>query len=164
MKTTAKKPRLISTGVVSENRRARFSYAISETVEAGLSLTGAEVKSLRQGRASIAEGYAVPDGGGMSINNLTIGRYDSENPFAARTEKRPRRLLLNKSEIRRLVGVYSQKGSTIVPLKLYFNARGIAKLLLGIGTGKKLADKRETIKRREWDREKARVLKVARKK
>jgi SsrA-binding protein len=158
-----KKPHFISTSVVSENRRARFGYAISETVEAGLSLTGAEVKSLRQGRASIAEGYAVPDGDGMFIHNITIGRYDSENPFVARPEKRPRRLLLNKSEIRRLIGVYSQKGSTIVPLRLYFNNRGIAKLLLGIGTGKKLADKREAIKKREWDREKARVLKAAKK-
>lgn len=154
---------MISAGVVSENRRARFNYAIAETVEAGLSLTGAEVKSLRAGRASISEGYAVPDGGGFSINNITIGRYDSENPFAAHPEKRPRRLLMNKGEIRRLIGIYGQKGATIVPLKLYFNARGIAKLLLGVGYGKKLADKREAIKKREWNREKSRVLKITRK-
>lgn len=153
------KTRFISTGTVAENRKARFNYAISETLEAGLELTGAEVKSLRGGRADISDGYAVPDGSSFFVNNVSIGRYDSENPFARRAEKRPRRLLLNRAEIRRLTGVYAQKGTTIVPLKLYFNARGLAKVLLGVGVGKQARDKRRSIMEREWKREKERVMK-----
>jgi len=155
----SKKPRFISTGVVAQNRRASFDFSIGETFEAGLSLTGSEVKSLREGRASIAEGYAAPDADGFVLNNITIGRYDSENPFAARSEKRPRRLLLNAREIRRLIGLYSTKGATIIPLKLYFTERGLAKVLLAVATGKQAPDKRRAIKEREWKREKERVMK-----
>ena len=155
----AKKPRFISAGVVAQNRRASFDYNIGETFEAGLALTGSEVKSLREGRASIAEGYAIPDEKGFVLNNITIGRYDSENPFAARGEKRPRRLLLNEREIKRLIGIYSTKGVTIVPLRLYFTERGLAKVLLAVATGKQTVDKRRTIKEREWQREKQRVMK-----
>jgi len=158
-KTVAKKPRFIATGIVSQNRKASFNYNIGETFEAGLSLTGSEVKSLREGRASIAEGYVVPDDKGLVLNNVTIGRYDSENPFAKRSEKRPRRLLLNAREIKRLAGLYSAKGITIVPLRLYFTERGLAKVLLAAATGKQAPDKRRTIKEREWQREKQRVMK-----
>ncbi|MDR2099042.1 MAG: SsrA-binding protein SmpB [Rickettsiales bacterium] len=155
----AAKAHFISTGTVVENRRARFDYSIGETVEAGLELTGAEVKSLREGRANVSDGYAAPEGGSFFLLNVSIGRYDSGNPFARHAEKRARRLLLNRSEIRRLVGVYGQKGSTIVPLKLYFNGRGLAKVLLGVGTGKQVRDKRADIKEREWNREKRRIMK-----
>ncbi len=151
--------RLISTGQVAENRKARFNYTITDTFEAGISLTGAEVKSLRQGRANITDGYATPDGNSIMMNNITIGKYDSENPYAPHTEKRPRRLLLNKSEIKRLIGLYNKEHITIVPLKLYFNDKGLAKLLIGVGQGKNLVDKRQTIKKREWDRQKARLMK-----
>lgn len=155
----AKKPHFITTGPVAENRKARFNYTIAETFEAGLSLTGAEVKSLRQGRANITDGYVTPSGSNLIINNITIGRYDSENPFNLHTEKRPRQLLLNRSEIRRLSGLYTKEHITIVPLKLYFNDRGLAKLLIGVGQGKNTSDKRQTIKEREWKREQARAMK-----
>lgn len=151
--------RLISTGQVAENRKARFNYAITDTYEAGLSLTGAEVKSLRQGRANITDGYATPDGNSIIMNNITIGKYDSESPYMPHTEKRPRRLLLNKTEIKRLIGLYNKEHITIVPLKLYFNNKGLAKLLIGVGQGKNLVDKRQTIKEREWARQKARIMK-----
>lgn len=151
--------RLISTGLVAENRKARFNYTITETFEAGLSLTGAEVKSLRQGRANITDGYATPDGNNIIINNITIGKYDSENIFAMHTEKRPRQLLLKRGEIKHLIGLYNKERITIVPLKLYFTERGLAKLLIGVGQGKNAVDKRQTIKEREWKREKARLMK-----
>lgn len=156
------KPRFAYSGLISENRKAKFDFFITETIEAGLSLNGAEVKSLREGRANISDGYAIPNGDSFYINNISIGRYNSENPFAARPEKRPRQLLLKKSEIKRLIGVYSRKGISIIPLKLYFNQRGLAKVLLGIAEGKHQADKRESIKEREWNRDKARILKINR--
>jgi len=159
MTTVKGKTHLISTGIVAENRKARFNYNITDTYEAGLSLTGAEVKSLRQGRANITDGYATPDGNSILMNNITIGKYDSESPYAPHTEKRPRILLLNKTEIKRLIGLYNKEHITIVPLKLYFNDKGLAKLLIGVGVGKNLVDKRQTIKEREWARQKARLLK-----
>ncbi|MDR1008684.1 MAG: SsrA-binding protein SmpB [Rickettsiales bacterium] len=156
------KSHFISTGVVAENRRARFNYAIGETFEAGLALTGAEVKSLRYGRANISDGYAVPDAKGFAVHNISIGKADGENPFEKRTEKRARRLLLHAKEISRLIGTYTQNRVTIVPLRLYFNNRGVAKLLLGVGTGKQKVDKRRTIREREWQRDKARLMKIKR--
>ena len=149
----------ISTGVVAENRKAGFNYSIIETYIAGLSLNGSEVKSLRMGHANIIDGYATPNGNSMFINNITIGKYEANNPFAAHTEKRPRQLLLQKKEIKRLIGLYNKEKVTIVPLKLFFNDKGLAKLLIGVGTGKNKVDKRETIKQREWDKNKARILK-----
>ncbi|MDR3126815.1 MAG: SsrA-binding protein SmpB [Rickettsiales bacterium] len=154
------RPRMISTGVVAKNRRAQFDYAIGETVEAGLALTGAEVKSLRAGRANISDGYAEPDSKGFVLVNVSIGEYSKSDAFRKREEKRPRRLLLNKPEIRRLFSEFNKERATIVPLRLYFNARGIAKVLLGVGRGKTLIDKREAIKRREWDREKQRIMRI----
>ncbi|MBD5405199.1 SsrA-binding protein SmpB [bacterium] len=155
------KPRLTNRGLIAENRKAHFNYTITDTFEAGLALNGDEVKSLRLGQANITDGYATPTiTNGFIINNITIGRYASENPFGPHDEKRPRPLLLNKTQIKYLIGVYSRKGATIVPLKLYFNERGLAKLLIGVGLGKKEVDKRETIKAREWERDKARILKL----
>ena len=149
----------ISSGLVSENRKARFNYAISETFEAGLCLTGPEVKSLRQGRVNITDGFITPEGNNMVVNNITIGKYDNSDGFTIHTEKRKRQLLLNKKEIKRLIGLYSKEHITIVPLKLYFTEKGIAKLLIGVGVGKNKVDKREIIKQRDWNREKARLMK-----
>ncbi len=163
MKNIMTKPHFISKGLISENRKAPFLYTITDTFEAGLALNGDEVKSLRKGQASISDGFATPtDTNSFVINNISIGKYDSSNPFAPHDEKRPRPLLLNRVQIKYLIGAYHRKGATIVPLKLYFNERGLAKLLIGVGFGKRQVDKRETIKQREWDRDKARILKLRR--
>jgi SsrA-binding protein len=118
MAKTERKAKFISSGVVAENRKARFNYAITETLEAGIALSGGEVKSLREGRASIADGYATPDPGGFVLNNVSIGKYGASDAFARIKERRARRLLLNSHEINRLVGVCSTKGATVVPLRL----------------------------------------------
>ena len=142
---------------VAENRRARFDYAISETVEAGLMLTGTEVKALREGKANIAESYASPENGEIWLINANIPEYSAGNR-QNHEPKRPRKLLLHKREIARLIQAVERKGFTLVPLRLYFNDRGIAKLQLGVGEGKKLRDKRDTVKDRDWSRQKQRLL------
>ncbi len=142
---------------VAENRKARHNYFINETLEAGLILTGTEVKSLRAGQASIAEAYAVERDGGLHLINAHIAEYKGGNRFN-HEPLRPRQLLLHKREIERLGNAISRAGVTVVPLKLYFNERGIAKILLGIAKGKKQHDKRATIKDRDWKRDKARLL------
>lgn len=149
---------LISTGTAAKNRKAGFNYAIEETIEAGLILTGAEVKSLRQGRASINEAYAAAQEGGIYLLNATILEYGSIG-YVKHTAARPRQLLLHKKEVKRLTGAIARKGYTLIPLELYFNARGIAKVKLGLGVGKNNVDRREDIKKRDWDREKRRLLK-----
>lgn len=149
---------MISTGLVAENRRARFDYEILDTVEAGLVLTGTEVKSLRRGKAQITESYASPEKGEIWLINAYIPGLTEANRFN-HEERRPRKLLLNKREMNRLIGAVEKAGNTIVPLKLYFNDRGVAKLLIGLGKGKREFDKRETQKRRDWDRQKARLMK-----
>jgi SsrA-binding protein len=143
--------------VVADNRKARFNYEILDTYEAGIALTGTEVKSLRQGKATIGEAYAGPSGEELFLFNAYIPEYLQANRFNHET-KRPRRLLLHKRQIDKLIGATQREGFTVVPLKLYFNERGRAKVELGLGRGKKLHDKRETEKRRDWDRERARVL------
>ncbi len=143
--------------IVSENRRARYNYEIGETYEAGLMLTGTEVKSLRTGKATIAESYASADKGELFLINATIPEYDQGNRFN-HEPKRPRKLLMKAREIARLKQGVEREGMTIVPLKIYFNARGLAKLQLAVGRGKKLHDKRETEKLRDWNREKSRLL------
>jgi SsrA-binding protein len=144
--------------VVADNRRARFDYEIGETVEAGLVLTGTEVKSLRTGKASIGESYASLDKvGELYLLNANIPEYLQANRFNHQP-KRARKLLLNTREISRLAKGLEREGMTIVPLKIYFNARGRAKLELALGRGKKLHDKRETEKKRDWNREKSRLL------
>lgn len=151
------KPEL-NTGMVAENRRARFDYEILDTLEAGIVLTGTEVKSLRNGQAQIAESYASPENGELWLINSHIPEYLQANRFN-HEERRRRKLLVSKRELARLGQQVERAGNTIVPLKLYFNDRGIAKLLIGIGKGKKSVDKRETQKKRDWNREKARILK-----
>jgi SsrA-binding protein len=143
--------------IVSENRRARYNYEIGETYEAGMMLTGTEVKSLRTGKATIAESYASADKGELFLINATIPEYGQGNRFN-HEPKRPRKLLMKAREIARLKQGVEREGMTIVPLKIYFNARGLAKLQLAVGRGKKLHDKRETEKLRDWNREKSRLL------
>jgi len=143
--------------LVAENRKARFNYEIGDTLEAGIALTGSEVKSLRSGRANIADSYATDDGGELYLINAHIAEYTQ----AGRTNHaptRPRKLLLHRKEIGKLAGAIQREGMTVVPLKLYFNQRGIAKVLLGLAKGKKLHDKRDTEKRRDWDRQKGRLM------
>ena len=139
------------------NRRARFNYEIGQTYEAGIALTGTEVKSLREGRSNIADSYAGERGGELWRYNAYIPEYLQANRFQHET-RRPRKLLLHKREISRLIGAVDREGMTIVPLKIYFNDRGRAKVELAVARGKKLHDKRETEKRRDWDREKGRLL------
>jgi SsrA-binding protein len=143
--------------VVADNRKARFHYDIVETYEAGIALTGTEVKSLRGGKATIGEAYAGPSGEEFFLFNAYIPEYLQANRFNHET-RRPRRLLLHKRQINKLIGATQREGFTLIPLKIYFNERGRAKVELGLGRGKKLHDKRETEKRRSWDRERARLM------
>lgn len=143
---------------VAENRRARFEYHLDGDIEAGLQLTGTEVKSLRQGQANIAESYASVENGGIFLINANIPEYQQAGPFYQHEPKRPRRLLLHRKEIAKLAQAVDREGMTLVPVELYFNDRGIAKLRLCVAKGKKLHDKRETEKKRDWNREKARLM------
>lgn len=147
--------------LIAENRKARHDYEVEETLEAGLVLTGTEVKSLRTGRANITEAYAEIRDGEAWLVNAHIPEYRFGN-IHNHEPRRPRKLLLKKREIQRLLGATQRKGYTLVPLKLYFNERGIAKLLLGLARGRKAHDKRERIKEREWQRQKARLEKLYR--
>jgi SsrA-binding protein len=143
--------------IVSENRKARHSYDILDVYEAGIVLSGSEVKSLRQGKSNIAESYATADGGEIYLINAYIPGYAEANRYN-HEEKRPRKLLLHKKEIAKLIIGVQREGMTLVPLKLYFNDRGRAKMELALAKGRKLHDKREAEKTRDWDRQKARVL------
>ena len=143
--------------VVAENRKARFNYAIEDTVEAGISLTGTEVKSIRSGKSTIAESYADPRAGEIWLVNANIPEYLQANRFN-HEPRRPRKLLLHKRQINKLIGAVEREGMTLIPLKLYFNEQGRAKLELALAKGKKLHDKRETEKKRDWSREKGRLL------
>jgi SsrA-binding protein len=144
--------------LVADNRRARYDYELGESFEAGLALTGTEVKSLRAGKATIAESYAHVDRAGEAwLVNANIPEYAAGNRFN-HEPKRPRKLLLKSREIAKLARGVEREGMTIVPLRLYFNARGRAKLQIALGRGKKLHDKRETEKKRDWGREKGRLL------
>ena len=145
------------TRAVAENRKARHSYFITDTLEAGLILTGTEVKSLRAGQASIGESYAVERDNGLFLINSHIPEYKAGNRNN-HEPLRPRQLLLHKREIEKLRNAIARTGITIVPLKLYFNERGIAKVLLGIAKGKKQHDKRATQKDRDWKRDQARLM------
>jgi SsrA-binding protein len=143
--------------VMAENRKARFNYAIEDTVEAGIALTGTEVKSIRNGKSTIAESYADSKDGEIWLINATIPEYLQGNRFN-HEPKRPRKLLLNAREINKLHGAVARDGMTLVPLTVYFNARGRAKVELALAKGRKAHDKREHIKEREWKREAGRVL------
>ncbi|TNC12018.1 SsrA-binding protein SmpB [Methylobacterium terricola] len=152
----AKKPES-KNRVVADNRKARFNYEITDTVEAGIALTGTEVKSLRGGKATIGEAFAGPSGNDLLLFNAYIPEYLEANRFNHDT-KRPRRLLLHRRQIDKFIGATQREGYTVVPLKIYFNERGRAKVELGLGRGKKLHDKRETAKERDWQRDKARLM------
>ena len=152
----AKKPDLDRT-VVAQNRKARHNYFIEETFEAGLALTGTEVKSLRGGRASIAEAFAAEKEGELYLINANIPEYEAANRFN-HAPKRPRKLLLHRKQINKLVGAIQREGRTVVPLQVYFNPRGRAKIEIALVTGKQAHDKRQSIKDRDWQRQRARLL------
>ncbi|MDG2521872.1 SsrA-binding protein SmpB [Caulobacter segnis] len=142
---------------IAENRRARFDYFLEETFEAGLALTGTEVKSLRTGRANIAESYASVEGREIVLINADIPPYGHANRFN-HEPRRPRKLLLHRKQIDKLIGAVQRDGRTIIPTRLYWNEKGLAKLELSVAKGKKLHDKRETSAERDWQRDKARLL------
>ena len=144
--------------VVAENRRARHEYTIGDTFEAGLVLKGTEVKSLRNGQANIAEGYVSVEDDGIYLINALIPEYPGAGHFFQHEPRRKRQLLMHKNEIHKLARATERKGMTLLALSLYFNARGKAKLKVAVGEGKKLHDKRESQKKRDWNREKARIL------
>lgn len=143
---------------VAENRRARYDYHIEDSYEAGIALTGTEVKSLRFGEGSIGESYAEVNGGEIWLVNANIPEFSHGNRFN-HEPKRPRKLLLHEREIKKLHGAVAREGMTLVPLSIYFNGRGRAKVELALAKGKKAHDKRESIKERDWKREAARILK-----
>jgi SsrA-binding protein len=143
--------------IVADNRKARFNYAIGEVFEAGIALTGTEVKSLRQGKAAIAESYAASRDGELWLYNANIPEYLQANRFN-HAPKRPRKLLLHRRQISKLSGAVEREGMTLVPLKLYFNEKGRAKVELALARGKKLHDKRETERKRSWERDRARLM------
>jgi len=143
---------------IAENRKARHDYHLGDTYEAGIELTGTEVKSLRGGQANIAESYASAEKGGIFLINAYIPEYKAAGDFFQHNPRRPRRLLLHKREIHKLAVAVDRQGMTMVPLELYFNARGRAKLRLALAQGKKLHDKRADEAKRDWQRQKARLL------
>lgn len=143
--------------VVAENRKARRNYEIEETFEAGIMLSGTEVKSLRTGKANIAESYASDEDGELFLINAYIPEYAEASRFN-HEPRRPRKLLLHRKEIHKLMVGIQREGMTIVPLRLYFNDRGIAKIEIGLARGRKLHDKREVERKRDWNRQKARLM------
>ncbi|MDN7350940.1 SsrA-binding protein SmpB [Acetobacter senegalensis] len=156
----AQKPRkntMISHGIAAQNRKGRFNYAIKETVEAGLVLKGAEVKSLRLGRAMITEAYAGERNGELWLFNSYIPEY--QGGVLSRFDTRsPRKLLMHRKQIEKYLGAIAREGATLVPLDIHFNNRGVAKVTLGLGEGKKNVDKRHAIAERDWQRDKARLM------
>jgi SsrA-binding protein len=145
------------TKIVADNRKARYAYSIDETLEAGIMLVGSEVKSLRAGKSTISESYAYAKDGELFLVNAYIPEYTQASRFN-HEPKRQRKLLVHKREAGKLAAAIQREGMTLIPLKLYFNPKGIAKLELGIAKGKKLHDKRETEKKRDWARDKARLM------
>ncbi|MCX5493567.1 SsrA-binding protein SmpB [Kaistia dalseonensis] len=145
--------------LAADNRRARYDFEIGQTYEAGIMLTGTEIKSLRGGRSTIGDSYAAEKNGEVWLYNAYIPEYLQANQFNHET-RRPRKLLLHKKEIGRLMVAVQREGMTIVPLKIYFNEKGRAKVELALARGKKLHDKRETEKARDWNREKSRIMRA----
>lgn len=144
--------------IIAENRRARFDYFIESDIECGILLTGSEVKSLRSGQANIAESYASIENSELWLINSYIARYTQAKTFG-HDERRKRKLLVNRRELSRLWAATAKEGMTLVPLVMYFNHRGLVKLKIGVAKGKKQADKRATSAKRDWDRQKQRLLK-----
>jgi SsrA-binding protein len=157
-KGTARHP-AVSGPPVADNRRARFNYEILDTLEAGIMLTGTEVKALRTGKGNIGDSYASIEGGELWLINSYLPEYLQANRFNHEPRRR-RKLLVNMRQLANLAKSVEREGMTLVPLKIYFNAKGRAKLELAVARGKKLHDKRETEKKRDWNREKARILKA----
>ena len=151
------KPALAPPRLAAQNRKARRNFEIEDTFEAGLVLVGSEVKALREGRATIGEAYAKPENGEVWLFNAHIPEYRQAGQLNHQPN-RPRKLLLKKREVLKLIGATERDGMALIPLKLYFNARGIAKLEIGLGKGRKHFDKREAEKKRDWGRQKARLL------
>jgi SsrA-binding protein len=143
--------------VIAENRRARYDYFLEDAVEAGLALTGTEVKSLRNGRANIAESYADVQGDEIVLINADIPPYAQGNRFN-HEPRRPRKLLLHRKQIEKLIGAVQREGRTLIPVKLYWNDKGLAKLELALAKGNKTHDKREAVAERDWQRDKARLM------
>ncbi len=154
-----KKKGLIAGNIAAQNRRARHDYTIEEKFEAGLMLAGTEVKSLRQGHGSIVEAYAEPRGAELWLVNAHIPEYQAARHFS-HEPRRPRKLLLRRREIAKLVGSVRRSGMTLIPLTIFFNDRGIAKVQLGLARGRRNVDKREAVKDRDWQRQKQRLLKT----
>ena len=145
--------------LIAENRRARFDYFLEQTFEAGLALTGSEVKSLRNGRANIAESYAAVEGKEIMLINADIPPYSQAGPYFNHEPRRHRKLLLKRKQIDKLIGAVQREGRTIIPIKLYWNDKGMAKLEISLAKGKKEHDKRENTAARDWQRDKARLMK-----
>ncbi len=145
---------------IAENRKVKFDYNITETLESGIVLLGSEVKSLRMGKASIKESYASEENGELFLINFNIPEYSLAAKGQNHDPKRLRKLLINKKERNKVSGLIKREGYTVVPISCYFNKKGIVKILLGLAKGKRQVDKRETIKKRDWDRAKQRLLKV----
>ncbi|MFI0396656.1 SsrA-binding protein SmpB [Paracoccus jiaweipingae] len=144
--------------IIAENRRARFDYFIESDLECGIVLTGSEVKSLRTGQSNIAESYASIENGELWLINSHIAALSNAGVFG-HEERRPRKLLVSRKELSRLWQAIGREGMTLVPLVMYFNHRGLVKVKIGVAKGKKVADKRETAARRDWNRQKQRLLK-----
>ena len=142
---------------IAENRRARYDYAVEDTLECGMMLEGSEVKSLRAGSANIAESYVAVENGELWLINGYIGAYKQAKTFG-HEEKRRRKLLASRREIAKLFQATARQGMTLVPLKMYFNDRGRVKILVGVAKGKQKADKRETEKQRDWAKQKSRLM------
>ena len=144
----------------AQNRKARFNYSIEDTLEAGIVLTGTEVKSLRRGLASLQEAFAGDKNGELTLMNAYIAEYQEAGRHLQHEPRRPRKLLVHARQRDKWLGLIKREGMTLVPLSIYFNPRGIAKVKLGLAKGKEKADKREAIKQREWNRDKARILRA----
>jgi SsrA-binding protein len=144
--------------LIAENRRARFDYFLEQTFECGIALTGSEVKSLRNGKANIAESYAAVEGKEIVLVNADIPPYAQSGPFFNHEPRRPRKLLLKRKEIDKLLGAVQRDGQTLIPTKLYWNDKGLAKLEIALAKGKKIHDKRQVAADRDWARDKARLM------
>lgn len=154
-----KKKKAGSSGIIAQNKRARHDYQIDEEIEAGIMLVGTEVKSLRIGTASINESYAGEKEGEIYLFNANIQEYNKAGNYFQHQPRRPRKLLFHKREVSKLLGAIQRKGMTLVPISMYFNKKGLVKVKIGIARGKKEYDKRETEKKRDWQRDKSRLLK-----
>jgi len=147
----------LTSNIVAQNRKASFNYFFEDTLEAGIELLGSEVKSLRAGKGSIADSYALDNQGEIYLHNTYIPEY-KQSSYNNHDPRRLRKLLLNRKEINKLIGKINRDGFTVVPTRVYFNSKGIAKVNIAIGKGKKQHDKRQTKKQRDWNREKSRVF------